>query len=78
MAAAYSENNINATASFELFVRTLPPERTYLLLAGLEQALQHGTAIITGAALLNALELVMGPRFSVWDTYDLNVMNILA
>jgi len=39
MAAAYFENNINATASFELFVRTLPLERTYLLLAGLEQAL---------------------------------------
>ncbi len=40
MAAAYFENNIDATASFELFVRTLPRERAYLLLAGLEQALE--------------------------------------
>jgi len=39
MAAAYFENHINATASFELSVRTLPRERTYLLVAGLEQAL---------------------------------------
>ncbi|MFQ5664078.1 MAG: nicotinate phosphoribosyltransferase [Terriglobia bacterium] len=39
MAAAYFENNFHATASFELFVRTLPPERAYLLTAGLEPAL---------------------------------------
>ncbi len=40
MPAAYFENNVNTTASFELFVRTLPRERAYLLLAGLEQALE--------------------------------------
>jgi nicotinate phosphoribosyltransferase len=40
MAAAYFENNIRVTASFELFVRQLPPERGYLLAAGLEQALE--------------------------------------
>ena len=40
MAAAYFENHVNATASFDLFVRTLPRERAYLLLAGLEQALE--------------------------------------
>ena len=39
MAAAYFENNVRATASFELFVRQLPRERGYLLAAGLEQAL---------------------------------------
>jgi nicotinate phosphoribosyltransferase len=39
MAAAYFENDFQATASFELFVRSLPPERGYLLSAGLEQAL---------------------------------------
>lgn len=41
MAAAYFENNIQATASFELFVRSLPPGRGYLLAAGLEQALDY-------------------------------------
>jgi len=39
MGAACFENHINATPSFELFVRTLPRERTYLLVAGPEQAL---------------------------------------
>jgi len=41
MAAAYFENHINATASFELFIRSLPPARGYLLAAGLEQALDY-------------------------------------
>jgi nicotinate phosphoribosyltransferase len=41
MAAAYLENNFSADASFELFVRSLPPERGFLLAAGLEQALEY-------------------------------------
>lgn len=41
MAAAYFENNLRATASFELFVRSLPPERTFLVAAGLDQALDY-------------------------------------
>ena len=41
MAAAYLENNFQATASFELYVRSLPPERSFLLAAGLEQALDY-------------------------------------
>jgi nicotinate phosphoribosyltransferase len=41
MAAAYFENNFSATATFELFVRSLPPERSFLIAAGLEQALAH-------------------------------------
>src|SRR5713101_1596905 len=39
MAAAYFENGFRATASFEVFVCSLPPQRGYLLAAGLEQAL---------------------------------------
>jgi nicotinate phosphoribosyltransferase len=39
MAAAYFEGRFQANASFELFVRTLPPNRGYLLAAGLEQTL---------------------------------------
>src|SRR3989442_9574776 len=41
MAAAYFENEFHASASFELFVRSLPPERAFLLAAGLEQALDY-------------------------------------
>jgi nicotinate phosphoribosyltransferase len=41
MAAAYFASRVTATASFELFVRELPAGRTYLLAAGLEQALAY-------------------------------------
>ena len=41
MAAAYFENNVQPTASFELFVRALPPQRSFLLAAGLDQALDY-------------------------------------
>lgn len=39
MAAGYFQNGFKARATFELFVRQLPPERNYLVAAGLEQAL---------------------------------------
>jgi nicotinate phosphoribosyltransferase len=41
MAAAYFENNFRGKASFELFVRSLPKDRAFLLVAGLEQALAY-------------------------------------
>jgi nicotinate phosphoribosyltransferase len=41
MAAAYYAEGRNERASFELFVRRLPPERSYLVLAGIEQALDY-------------------------------------
>ncbi len=41
MAAAYFENKLTSKATFELFVRSLPPERSFLLAAGLEQALEY-------------------------------------
>lgn len=41
MAAAYHAHGRNEPASFELFVRRLPPERSYLVVAGLEQALDY-------------------------------------
>jgi len=41
MAAAYHANGRNERASFELFVRRLPKERSYLIVAGLEQALDY-------------------------------------
>ena len=38
MAAGYVQNRFHARATFELFVRDLPAERNYLVVAGLEQA----------------------------------------
>jgi nicotinate phosphoribosyltransferase len=39
MAAGYLETHFEARATFELFVRSLPPRRNFLVAAGLEQAL---------------------------------------
>ncbi len=39
MAAGYVQNRFAARATFELFVRNLPPHRNYLVAAGLEHAL---------------------------------------
>jgi nicotinate phosphoribosyltransferase len=41
MAAAYFEKGLNDRAVFELSIRHLPPPRTYLIAAGLEQALEY-------------------------------------
>lgn len=41
MAAAYFDNREHHRAVFELFVRTYPRERCYLLAAGLEQAIHY-------------------------------------
>jgi nicotinate phosphoribosyltransferase len=38
MAAGYVQNDFEARATFELFVRSLPAQRNYLVAAGLEQA----------------------------------------
>ncbi len=40
MAAGYLQTGFAARATFELFVRNLPPQRNYLVAAGLEQALE--------------------------------------
>jgi len=39
MAAGYVQTRFEVSATFELFVRNLPPRRNYLVAAGLEQAL---------------------------------------
>lgn len=41
MAAAYFENGVHHRAIFELFTRRLPRQRAYLIVAGLEQALDY-------------------------------------
>ena len=40
MAAGYLQTGFDGKATFELFVRHLPPHRNYLVAAGLEQALE--------------------------------------
>lgn len=40
MFQAYVEQGLTDTASFELFVRKLPPGRNFLVAAGLEQAVE--------------------------------------
>lgn len=39
MCASYYENKRNETATFDLFIRKLPPNRSYFVFAGLEQVL---------------------------------------
>ena len=41
MGAAYFEHRVACRATFELFVRHLPPERSYLVAAGLDAALAY-------------------------------------
>jgi len=41
MAAAYFDNNERHKAAFELFVRTYPKDRCYLIATGLEQAIHY-------------------------------------
>src|ERR1700751_4841773 len=41
MAAAFFEHRIDCRATFELFVRQMPPERGYLVAAGLDSVLGY-------------------------------------
>jgi nicotinate phosphoribosyltransferase len=41
MLQAYLEHSMNKTAVFEFFVRQLPPQRSFLVAAGLEQVLEY-------------------------------------
>jgi nicotinate phosphoribosyltransferase len=41
MAAGYFQTRFNARATFELFIRNIPPQRNYLIAAGLEQAIEY-------------------------------------
>ena len=45
MAAGYVQTGFEARATFELFVRSLPPRRNFLVVAGLEQALDFLEAV---------------------------------
>jgi nicotinate phosphoribosyltransferase len=45
MAAAYFENGLRERAIFDLFIRKLPAHRSYLIAAGLEQALDYLSSV---------------------------------
>lgn len=45
MAAAYWSHNLNEPATFEMYFRRLPSRRSYILFAGLEQALQYACSL---------------------------------
>lgn len=55
MAHAYFEEDMRETAVFELFVRRLPPQRRFLLAAGLERALEFIGALRFTAAQIEFL-----------------------
>ena len=55
MAAAYFVNRHRGTATFELFIRRLPPNRGYLIAAGLEQALEYLEALAFTAPQIDFL-----------------------
>lgn len=61
MAAGYFQSGFQARGTFELFVRDLPPERNYLVAAGLEQA----------------LEFLEGVRFTSEDVAYLRGLDVL-
>jgi nicotinate phosphoribosyltransferase len=60
MAEAYFRHDLVAPASFELFVRRLPPSRRFLVAAGLEQALAFLESFRFSEAALEALAKTAG------------------
>jgi nicotinate phosphoribosyltransferase len=55
MCAGYHGNGRNERASFELFIRKLPDERSYLVVAGLEQVLDYLKDVSFSAAEIEYL-----------------------
>jgi nicotinate phosphoribosyltransferase len=68
MLDAYRRLQFTRTAAFELFARRLPDERGYLLVAGLEQALEYLETLRFSAEELAWLEGLgrFGPGFTDW------------
>lgn len=73
MAAGYHRQGVRQRASFELFVRKLPPQRGYLIAAGLEQALHYLTRLrFEGPAIerLRALPALSGVDPSFFEMLE--------
>lgn len=56
MLQAYLDEGLDQPATFELFVRGLPPERNFLVAAGIEQALEYLETLTFGDDELRWLE----------------------
>lgn len=70
MAAGYYANNRHEQATFELFVRHLPEDRSYLVVAGLRQVLNYLAALrFTGADIAYLRKLPVFARVSS-DFFD--------
>ncbi len=72
MLQAYFDSGMNETAVFEFFVRRLPPERNYLIAAGLEQVLDYLDALAFSEDDIAALEqtgLFGGPFLESLKTF---------
>lgn len=70
MAAGYFQSRFDARATFELFVRNLPPERNFLVAAGLEQALDFVENIRFAAAEIEYLRRLPVFRHVRGDFFD--------
>ena len=70
MLQTYLEHGLTETAVFELFFRKLPPERGFLMAAGLEQALDFLAGLRFGPAELDYLKRSgrFSTRFIEWLT----------
>ena len=72
MAAGYHAAGRMPRASFELFVRALPPSRGFLVVAGLEQALEYLAAwrfTLDDIAYLRSLPALAGAGRAFFDDY---------
>ena len=70
MAAAYWSHGLNERATFELYFRRLPQNRSYIVSAGLEQALHYLTSLkFTPKAIehLRSLEVFRTVDPAFWD-----------
>src|SRR5262245_3799792 len=70
MAAAYWSNGLNEPATFELYFRRLPQNRSYVVSAGLEQALHYlSTLKFTPKAIehLRSLEVFRTVNSGFWE-----------
>lgn len=70
MAAAYWSNQLNEPATFELYFRRLPQNRSYIVSAGLEQALHYLSSLKfspNAIAHLRSLEVFKTVSAGFWD-----------
>ncbi|MGD9580377.1 MAG: nicotinate phosphoribosyltransferase [Vampirovibrionia bacterium] len=70
MSAAYFEQNINHSSTFELFVRKFPENRSFMVASGIEHCLQYLTSLSFSSediAYLKSLECFNHVSSTFWD-----------